>query len=296
MKNRNYPKSTKSETVNTLITAAISGIPVIGGPTSEIYSALVSAPLSKRREAWFASLFEQLLELEEQVNDISIEELSKNEAFISSLYSASGIAAKTHKIEKLEALKNCVINSALNIKIEEDLQNIFFDFIDTMTPSHVKILKLMLNGVVWQTCYPKDEESKIYILCEHVFEPITGTNIRNQLDNPPEIREPPIITVRAILRDLFAKNLLVTEYCSFRDKDHILSLDGSIVTNTNDITGLEVWSGFLLNKEDSFGNWDSFLAESFIEDPKAKESYSVSHVGLSSIGKSFLEFIEEHRH
>lgn len=295
MKNRNYPKS-KYSALNTIITAAISGVPLVGGPTSEIYSALVSAPLSKRREMWFTSLFEQLLELEEKVKGIDIEELAKNEVFISSLYSASGIAAKTHKVEKLEALKNCVINSALNINIEEDLQSIFFDFIDTMTPSHIKILKLIKNGVVMQTWNPKDESFIIRILCEHVFEPITGINYDRNNKNIPEIRMPPKLTIREILRDLFAKSLLLRNYCYFNDKNHHLSLEGSIVTNIDYETGLEPWSGFLLDEPNSFGKWDSIYEEDFIRYPELKKSYSASHVGISSIGKLFIEFIEEYRH
>ena len=51
--------------------------------------------------------------------------------------------------QKKEALQNAVLNTALKIDIEEDLQYVFFNFIDELTASHLLVLKYFESPIEW---------------------------------------------------------------------------------------------------------------------------------------------------
>ena len=87
-----------------------------------------------------ASVGEKLQKLEN--NGLELETLQENQQFISAAMYASQLALRTHKQEKLEALRNAVINIALGQAPEEAIQNIFLNFVDTLTELHIQILKL----------------------------------------------------------------------------------------------------------------------------------------------------------
>ena len=73
-------------------------------------------------------IYDRLKKLEEKVEGFSITSLSENELFISTIMEASQIAVRTHKNEKIEVLKNVVLNSALSISIDEEIQTMFMKF------------------------------------------------------------------------------------------------------------------------------------------------------------------------
>jgi hypothetical protein len=56
---------------------------------------------------------------------------------------------RNHQKEKLEALQNAVVNSALGIDIEENLQLLFLNMVDDLTPLHLKVLKYFENPTKW---------------------------------------------------------------------------------------------------------------------------------------------------
>ena len=53
---------------------------------------------------------------------------------------ASQAALKTHHTEKLEALRNAVLNAAAGSGPSEDLQTAFLSFVDSFTPAHIHVL------------------------------------------------------------------------------------------------------------------------------------------------------------
>jgi hypothetical protein len=58
---------------------------------------------------------------------------------------ASQVAIRNHQKEKLEALRNAVLNAALSNAPDEDLQLMFLIFVDSLTPLHIKALKLIYD-------------------------------------------------------------------------------------------------------------------------------------------------------
>lgn len=136
------PSETKSDAVHTLVKASIASIPLVGGAAAEFFSALITPPINKRRDAWLNSIAEDLKELEKEVDQFKIETLSQNERFISTFLSATQKASRTHVNAKLEALRNAVLNSALDKESEEDfLESLFLDMIEEISSLHIRLLR-----------------------------------------------------------------------------------------------------------------------------------------------------------
>jgi len=135
------------------VRAGLSTAPFLGGPLAEFFSMVIAPPLEKRRDAWMTELFTRLTMLEEQVEGFKIENLAKNEEFISTLLYATQVAMRTHQREKLEALQNIVTNSAIGITANENFQVIFLNIIDRYTPLHLLILRFVENPGLFRTEY-----------------------------------------------------------------------------------------------------------------------------------------------
>lgn len=142
-------KPTKGDLAHTLAKAGLASIPVVGGAASGLFSAIIIPPLSKRRDEWIAQIVEGLNKLEQKVEGFKIEDLSKNDTFITTVTHATNSAIRNHQAEKLEALRNAVLNSALPSPIEEDLQLMFIHFIDELRPWHLRVLKFFKNPKSW---------------------------------------------------------------------------------------------------------------------------------------------------
>lgn len=128
------------DVMHTAIKAGLSCIPIVGGGISEIFGKVVVSPIDKRKDEWLIRIYDSLQELQRKVNDFQMESLSENELFISIMARASQIAIMNHQEEKLKALNNAIVNTALNINIEENEQMMFLNMIDTFTPWHLKLI------------------------------------------------------------------------------------------------------------------------------------------------------------
>jgi hypothetical protein len=69
----------------------------------------------------------------------------QDDAFFSAFAQATQAAIKTHQQEKLEALRNAVLNVAVGNAPSEDLQCIFLNLIDSFTSKHMQILSFFTD-------------------------------------------------------------------------------------------------------------------------------------------------------
>jgi len=143
------PKTDRRNTAHAIIKAGISAAPITGGPAAELFELVVAPPLERRRVEWMNAVAERLMELEKKVEGFKIENLKDNEVFITVVTQATVTAMRNHQKEKIEALENAVVNSALGIDIEENLQLMFLNMIDSFTPLHLKILEYFDNPKVF---------------------------------------------------------------------------------------------------------------------------------------------------
>ena len=122
---------------------AISAIPVVGGAGAALLEAVFKSPLEQRKNRWLDSLADAIRELQDKVEELDFERLRDDETFVTVATQASQIALRNHQQEKLDALRNAVLNSRLPNSPGEDTQLIFLELIDRLTPSHMRILALL---------------------------------------------------------------------------------------------------------------------------------------------------------
>ncbi len=143
---------------------ASTGISIIFPPFAPIFSALFGTvilppPISKRLNDFLSEVTEELKELEQKVENFKIEDLAKNESFLTTLIHAYELVIRTHQEEKLEALRNAVLNSALPNAPEDDIKIIFLKLIESFTVTHIKLLKFFSES---------KSEGWIYDLAENI--------------------------------------------------------------------------------------------------------------------------------
>lgn len=140
------PAQSSGDVAHALVKAGLSALPVVGGPAVELFQLLVQPPLEKRRVEWMQAVGEKLLQLEE--NGLKLEELQKNEQFVSAVMHATQAAMRTHVAAKREALRNAILNIAVGQSTDETVQHLLLSFIDDLTEMHLRILKTFHHPVV----------------------------------------------------------------------------------------------------------------------------------------------------
>lgn len=120
---------------------ALTAVP-FGGTAAALFEALFRPPLSKRRDEWLDSLADGLRRLQEQVDGFNIDDLPGNDTFVTVMTNATQVALRNHQQEKLDALRNAVLNSTLPNAPDDDTQLMFLSLVDRLTPTHVRMLKL----------------------------------------------------------------------------------------------------------------------------------------------------------
>jgi hypothetical protein len=142
------PEPSKGDAAHAVGRCLLSLIPYLGGPAVELFSALVTPPLERRREDWMRNIGEALRDLHE-AEHINIDKLSEDDGFIDTLLIASQTAMRTSQEEKLESLKNAVLNTALPNHPDIALRHIFISLVDEFTEWHLRLLKLFQDPPAW---------------------------------------------------------------------------------------------------------------------------------------------------
>ena len=140
---RAVPEANESDKLHLTARSLVSMIPVLGGAARELLSFVWVPSLERRRVRWMNTVAERLKQLETDKKGFRLEELRDDPLFITILTEAFRIALRTHHQEKLGALHNAVLNTALKINIEDDTQQIFLEHVDSFTPSHLKVLDFL---------------------------------------------------------------------------------------------------------------------------------------------------------
>lgn len=134
----------ESEKVHRLFRTGLSVI----GPLTELFNALIEPPLERRKKEWMRQVSDAINELYEK-KIVTEKDLQENEQFFTTLVHASSIALRNHQSEKLDALRNAVVNSALPDAPEDTIQQLFLNVVDTFTSWHILILQLFKGPEQW---------------------------------------------------------------------------------------------------------------------------------------------------
>ena len=144
MKSKKYalPSQGKGDAAHALVRSCLGAIPFAGTASVELFSAVVTPPLVKRQHEWMERVGDALLNLESFL-DVDLESLKSDEKFIDIVLQSSHIALRTSQESKIEALKNAVINSALDLSPDESIKHMFLGCLDFFTPWHIKLLAFL---------------------------------------------------------------------------------------------------------------------------------------------------------
>jgi hypothetical protein len=143
------PGQTGREVASGIAKAAVSAIPVLGGPGAELMGMILQPAIEARRDAWLDRLGQAVDEMRTRFKDFDPRQLADNAMFVTVAMSASLMALRTHQEAKLEALKNAVINAASPMAPDEHTQMLFLRYIDELTPTHLRILTYLRDPRGW---------------------------------------------------------------------------------------------------------------------------------------------------
>jgi hypothetical protein len=139
------------------VKAAIGSIPKWwAAPGAEILAMVIASPIEKRRDEFLEDMAWVIRETAARVDDLQPEKLAKNESFISAVAYAARIAMSTHQREKLEALRNAVLNVALSKTSDEEKHIVFLHLIETFSVTHFEILRLFANRGIFPEARMKE--------------------------------------------------------------------------------------------------------------------------------------------
>jgi len=191
-------KYNKKDLGANLTNASVSLIPILGGPLSILLGSILPS-VNDRQNKWLIQIAKDIKFLTDR-NENFLENLVKDENFITILMQASQIAIHNHQDEKLEALRNAVLNSALNISIEEDMQLMFLNFVNSFTNTHLKILLVIYDPHKYVKKFGSDGYHDLDSYIAHVLPELVGH----------------WGFYRFIYEDLFKQNLLIKNQNGYR--------------------------------------------------------------------------------
>ena len=113
------------------------GISLLPGGVSQLYNDFVKSPSEKRSNKFLEALVADIERLQEQMRgQVNLD----NPSFQTTLMNALQIVIKNHQQEKIDALRNMVLNSALPNAPMDDIQFMFLNLIDEFTTWHLTLL------------------------------------------------------------------------------------------------------------------------------------------------------------
>lgn len=139
------PQQTPADHGYAAIRAAISAIPVAGTLAVELLAMVVKPPLEKRRNVWMETVSASLIALDRD-RRIDLVALAGNAQFVDAVLEATRIALRTSKTEKLHALRNAILNSALGAEPDSAIHEILLNQIDGLTSVHIEFLRWIDSG------------------------------------------------------------------------------------------------------------------------------------------------------
>lgn len=118
------PQAGKLAAVGKLVAGGVSAIPVpfVGGVLGTAFEMMVDRGLNKRRDVWERTVVEAINRLAQWNKGFA-----DSEVLMTAAVKAGRIALATHQQEKLDALRNAVVNSVASEAPDDDSRLASFD-------------------------------------------------------------------------------------------------------------------------------------------------------------------------
>lgn len=136
------PDTSRLELFLAGVKAAAAFVPFFGGSIAEAIGYFGQREIDKRQNAFAAAIVRGFEVLQVDVANLK-------ESTWTTILHAAEVARRTHQEEKLDALRNAVLNSALPGAPDDDVQLIFLNLVDGLTPTHLRILRFLDGPLAW---------------------------------------------------------------------------------------------------------------------------------------------------
>jgi hypothetical protein len=217
-----FPQPDDVQTLREAIEKGIEQVPVAGPITNFIVSRFWAPSASRRLEEWLKEFAD---DFDRHCAGCSVENIVQDEAFISASIQVARIVVSTHQREKLDYLRNALLNIAIGKGVGEVKQQIFLNAIESFTPAHVKTLNL-----IWRSLNPGWDQHSVPL-------PLRTYSRAIEL-LVPEIKGQPAI-IAAVLADLRNRGLTTLSSADIQFPQ------GGLVTNLT-----AEFLNFVLNPQD----------------------------------------------
>jgi hypothetical protein len=141
--------STGREIIERAAEAALGSVPVIGAALAVTFVTTLGWRLEERRQKWFTELAEGVEELRQRMDGLSVEALAGNDVVTDAVVMATRTVEHTHQAEKIQALRNAVLNSVAPGAPDADTQAVILTLVDRFTPSHLRLVTLWDDPPAW---------------------------------------------------------------------------------------------------------------------------------------------------
>jgi hypothetical protein len=132
---------------------AVANVSAIGFPYLGPGVALldiITAPLrGKRMTDWCEEIRLRVNDLSQKVEGLTPASLATNDGFISAFAQATQAVWRTHQREKLDALRNAVLNVAVGIEPNADRQQQFLSLVDRFSDLHLILLRFFADPAAY---------------------------------------------------------------------------------------------------------------------------------------------------
>jgi hypothetical protein len=142
-------KSKGREIAERAAEAGLNAVPLVGGTLAVTLVTTLNWKLNQRRDKWLEELAIAVEELSKRVDGIDMDTLAENPLFVDAVVNATRTIEHTHQEEKITALRNAVLNSALPGAPDADAQAVLFNMLDRFTGSHLRFLTMWNDPPAW---------------------------------------------------------------------------------------------------------------------------------------------------
>lgn len=101
----------------------------IAPPLAIFYEMVIAPPFQKRTIEFMQSVAEKCKKYEKRFDDFKPVNLVNNELFQSAFNYSARVAVQTHQEEKLEALRNALLNTVVMKDLDENYKLLYFSYI-----------------------------------------------------------------------------------------------------------------------------------------------------------------------
>jgi hypothetical protein len=138
--------SNRDSQIKAIIKVAHNLIPY-DGAVAAFYEGIVRPLLSKRGFDFAQSVLDAIFAISDKTDEETVKEILANPEVAAFITKAAQEAAFTSSGDKLRALRNAAVNVAVGTDPGEDKRQIFLRAIADLTPTHLRILRILQSPV-----------------------------------------------------------------------------------------------------------------------------------------------------